>query len=93
MPVYAPAHDQPVARVYRAGSPTSPPPLYAAITWGDAELLVGCRRISRLEDPTATYILADGTLWSSAGSAAPPTVVWGQVARPPVSAGTVAPDR
>lgn len=93
IPVYDPPHDQPVARVYRAAETTPTPPLYAAIMWGDVDLLVGCRRISRVEDPTAAYILADGTIWRSVGQCAPPTTVWGQVMRRRESSVTVAPDR
>ena len=82
VPVYDPHEDQPVARVYRHAEPTHAPPLYAALTCGDVDLLVGCRRISRIEDPTAAYILADGTIWRSVGQTAPPQAVWGQVVQP-----------
>ena len=37
--------------------------LYGAIRIHGVEALVGARRVNRIDDPRAVYILADGSLW------------------------------
>lgn len=74
-PVYAPdAPDHPLGVVYLRGPTRIEGESYFVVHYHGVPTLVAGRRVNRVTDPCALYILADGSIWIGQPAASAPVV-------------------